>query len=363
MYHIGLISGTSMDAVEGVLADFERQPPAVPASVSNPIPGELRQRLKQVNTGTALAEIMDLDSRIADLFAATADNLIKDAGIRPADVAAIGSHGQTVWHAPAATPAWTLQIGDPSRIAWLTGITTVADFRRKDMAAGGEGAPLVPIFHATMLRSDQTRVVLNLGGIANITILPGDAAQPVSGFDTGPANTLLDAWAWRYLQTPCDRDGRWAAAGRAIPELLQALLADPWFTRQPPKSTGPEYFNLDWLGRQLEERYTPADVQATLVRLTAESVASAIRDHAGGTTEVIACGGGVYNPILMTALAESVAPVRLSTTADYGLAPDRIEALCFAWLARERLAGRPGNLPAVTGASRPVVLGGIYSAN
>ncbi len=360
MTYIGLISGTSMDAVEGVLADFATNPPTVAAVCSQPLPAELKQQLKQINPGTALGEVMALDSRVADIFAAAADALLQSAGISAGDVTAIGSHGQTVWHSPTSEPAWTLQIGDPNRIALQTGIPTVADFRRMDMAAGGEGAPLVPVFHAAMLRGDRNRVVLNLGGIANITILPADRTQPVSGFDTGPANILLDAWAWRYLQTPCDRDGAFAAGGRVIPELLRTLLADPYFRQSPPKSTGPEYFNLDWFGSQLEESYAPADVQATLVRLTADSVAEAVHRHAAGSREVIACGGGVSNPALMTALSDSLSPLVLTTTADYGLPPDKVEALCFAWLARERLAGRPVDLPAVTGASRPVILGGLY---
>lgn len=352
-----------MDAVEGVLADFERQPPAVLASLATPLPEDLRQQLKQVTARTPLAEAMRLDCQLADLFAATATELMRSAGVPAADVVAIGNHGQTLWHSPDSEPAWTLQVGDPNRIALQTGVTTVADFRRMDMAAGGEGAPLVPIFHNAMFRSDQTRVVVNLGGIANITVLPGDSRQPVSGFDTGPANTLLDAWAWRYLQTPCDQDGQWAAGGKAIPELLQALRADPYFSQLPPKSTGPEYFNLGWLGCWLEESYRPVDVQATLVQLTATTVAAAVREHAADTTEVIACGGGVHNPILMTSLAASLAPIKLTTTADYGIAPDKVEAMCFAWLARERLADRPGNLSTVTGAERAVVLGGIYSAH
>jgi len=361
VYYIGLISGTSMDAVEGVLADFDTTPPTIAAACSQTLPEALRQQLKQINSATSLAAVMELDSRIADIFAAAAGSLIHAAGISAGDVAAVGSHGQTIWHSPASEPAWTLQIGDPNRIALQTGITTVADFRRMDMAAGGQGAPLAPIFHAAMFRGEHTRVVLNLGGIANITVLPGNAAQPVSGFDTGPANTLLDAWAWRYLQTPCDRGGTWAAGGSVIPGLLKKLLADPYFRQPSPKSTGPEYFSLGWLGTSLEENHAPADVQATLVRLTAETVAAAVRDHAAGAREVIACGGGVHNPVLMAALAECLAPVTLTTTADYGLAPDRIEALCLAWLARERLAGRPGNIPAVTGAMRPVILGAIYS--
>ncbi|MCS3903472.1 anhydro-N-acetylmuramic acid kinase [Methylohalomonas lacus] len=361
MYYIGLISGTSMDAVEGVLVDFDSTPPAVAAATSRPYPEELRLALKQARAQTPLAEIMALDAQVAELFAVTARQLLTDANISAEAVAAIGSHGQTVWHSPATQPAWTLQIGDANRIAYTTGITTVADFRRMDMAAGGEGAPLVPIFHAAWLqRPGHTRIVLNLGGIANITVLPGDKDEPVSGFDTGPANTLLDAWAWRYRQTPCDEDGRFAARGRVIPALLEALLADPYFQQPAPKSTGPEYFNLDWLARLLEEEHQPADVQATLVELTARSVAAAVQRYAPEADAVIACGGGVHNPVLMTALAAALAPVAVSTSADYGLPPDKVEALCFAWLARERLAGQPGNLPAVTGASEPVILGGIY---
>ena len=360
MYYIGLISGTSMDAVEGVLADFETTPPTVVAAHADTIPIAIRERLKQASTDMPLVDVMTLDSRVADLFASVANSLMQSAGLKHDSVTAIGSHGQTLWHAPAGRPAWTLQIGDPNRIAFGSGLTTVADFRRMDMAAGGEGAPLAPLFHDAMFRGNTTRVVLNLGGIANITILPANASAPVSGFDTGPANTLLDAWAWRYLQEPCDRNGAWAADGRVIPELLRLLLADPYFQQPPPKSTGPEYFNLDWFGQHIEERHAPADVQATLVQLTAESVATAVGQQAPDCREVIACGGGVNNPVLMRALADTLSPRQLTTTSRYDLPPDKIEALCFAWLARERLAGRTLAVPAITGADQPVLLGGIY---
>lgn len=360
-YFIGLISGTSMDAIDGVLVDLDCHPPRVLASHATPLPETLQ--LHQLSDTNPVGQVLQLDSRIADLFAATALTLLDKSGIDKGAVAAIGSHGQTVWHAPADKPAYTCQIGDPNRIAWLTGITTVADFRRMDMAAGGEGAPLVSAFHAAMLRrTDRERVILNLGGIANITVLPADPALPVIGFDTGPANTLLDAWTRRHLNSPFDRDGRWAATGRVMPELLERWLNDDYFSQPPPKSTGPEYFNLNRLGPTLPDAVDPADIQATLTGLTAASVAAAIGQCAPATTEVIACGGGVRNQTLMRALAEAVAPATLTTTADYGLDPGLIEALCFAWLARERLAGRAGNLPSVTGAAAPVVLGGIYDS-
>lgn len=360
-YYIGLVSGTSMDAVDGVLADFGSTPPHVLASHSIPLPETLR--LREVTATTPLEQVLQLDSQIADLFAVTALTLLDKTGMDRTAVAAIGSHGQTVWHATASQPVYTCQIGDPNRIAWLTGITTVADFRRMDMAAGGEGAPIVPAFHAAMLRrNDSNRVVLNLGGIANITVLPADPARSVTGFDTGPANTLLDAWARRHLQAPFDRDGNWAAGGRTAPELLEHWLTDAYFSQPPPKSTGPEYFNLTWLEPTLPPALDPADVQATLTSLTAASITAAVQQHAPATSEVIACGGGVRNQTLMSRLREALGPVALATTAEYGLDPGLVEGLCFAWLARERLAGRPANLPSVTGAAAPVLLGGIYSS-
>jgi anhydro-N-acetylmuramic acid kinase len=254
-----------------------------------------------------------------------------------------------------------LQIGDPNRIAELTGITTIGDFRRRDIAAGGQGAPLVPAFHAYALRSPaEHRVVLNIGGIANITLL---SEIGVSGFDTGPGNTLLDMWAQRQFGQSCDRGGALAANGRPDKAMLERMLADPYFQLAPPKSTGREYFNPEWLQDFLpSSQIDPLDVLSTLTHLTAHSIALAIRRFAPEAERVLACGGGVHNGFLMKLLAELLAPCRLGSTAEAGLDPDFVEATAFAWLANQTLAGKTGNLPGVTGANRAVILGGIYYA-
>ena len=283
---------------------------------------------------------------------------------RSAEVRAIGSHGQTIAHHPRALHPCTVQIGDPNVIAERTRITTVADFRRRDLAAGGEGAPLACAFHrAAMSRPDRQRAVVNIGGIANITILPADG--DVTGFDSGPGNTLMDGWAERHLGVDMDRDGAWASAGRVDETLLGRLRADPYFEKAPPKSTGREYFNLNWLeGRLHSERRTlpPEDVQSTLCALSAATIAHGIEEFAGREAEVLVCGGGAHNPALMEALRQRLPARKLETTAAAGIGPDWVEAAAFAWLARQTLCGMPGNLPAVTGARRSVVLGAIHPA-
>jgi anhydro-N-acetylmuramic acid kinase len=303
-----------------------------------------------------------LDVEIGQHFADAALHLLEHSGIPATAVRAIGSHGQTVRHRPTGEYPFTLQLGDPTTIAERCRIDVVADFRRADLAAGGQGAPLLPALHAMLLaRPGHARVVLNLGGIANITVLGADGS--VRGFDTGPANGLLDAWCLRHRGEPFDRDGALAASGRIDPELLDAMLADRYFALPPPKSTGREHFHLDWLATHAPlAALSPADVQATLLELTARSVASAIMQHAPDAEEVLACGGGVHNGALMRRLDELLAPRALSSTAQHGIDPDFLEATAFAWLARQRLLGLPGNLPAVTGARGPRVLGAIYSA-
>jgi anhydro-N-acetylmuramic acid kinase len=282
-----------------------------------------------------------------------------------AAVKAIGSHGLTVRHQASGAYPFSLQIGDPNRIAHITGITTVADFRRRDVAAGGQGAPLVPVFHAAAFRSaEENRVVLNLGGIANITVLPADPASPVIGFDAGPGNGLLDFWMQRHKGQNYDTGGAWAARGRVIPDLLRALRDEPYFSLPPPKSTGKELFNPSWLGGKIRDfaATEPVDVQATLAELTALSVAEAIGQYASETRRLLVCGGGTHNADLLGRLRLLVGcPVE--STEKFGIAPDWVEAMAFAWLARQTLLGQPGNLMEVTGANTPVVLGGIYPGN
>ena len=365
---IGLMSGTSLDAIDAVLVDLSSPTPQQLAVHSHPLPAALRAELMMLcHGGTAdeLRLMAELDVRLGRLFAEAALALLHQAAVPPPAVRAIGSHGQTVRHEPDGDPPLTVQIGDPNIIAQLTGITTVADFRRRDIAAGGQGAPLVPAFHAAVLRStDEDRVVLNIGGMANITVLPRDPKQPVTGFDTGPGNVLMDAWAARHLGTPQDNEGRWAGSSPRHEPLLAAMLNDAYFQRPPPKSTGREYFNMAWLDARLAQIDTePAPVQASLVALTAQSCTAAIERYAPHTQRVLICGGGVHNVTLMQQLAEALPDMHVSSTQTLGLDPDLVEALAFAWLAKQTLEGKPGNLPSVTGAKASVVLGGIYLAS
>ena len=361
--YLGLISGTSADAIDAVLAEFEPATRLV-AHYSHPWPPALRQRIvamARAQASVTLDELGQLDALIGDQFALAANALLDQAGVDRQQVRAIGSHGQTVCHRPRAEPPFTMQLGDPARIAEQTGVDVIADFRRADMAAGGQGAPLLPILHQALLASaDETRVVLNLGGIANITVLAPN--QPVLGFDTGPANCLLDGWIERQLEQSHDANGAWAASGQVDEALLARCLGESYFQLAPPKSTGREQFNLDWLDLHLDGSATAVDVQATLLALTVRTIADSIKSSAPGTDAVIACGGGVHNQALMTSLRAAIAPARLETTADHGIDPDFIEATAFAWLARQRLLELPGNLPDVTGASGPRVLGDITAA-
>jgi anhydro-N-acetylmuramic acid kinase len=363
--YLGLISGTSADGIDVALSSFEPQP-KLHAALTYAYPEDLRRRILYLAQGDgriALDELGALDVEIAQNFANAALSLLHKIDVSPAAITALGSHGQTVRHRPLGATPYTLQLGDPNIIAEATGITTVADFRRRDLAAGGQGAPLAPAFHAAMLgHADTTRVVLNLGGIANITVLSSDAATRLRGFDTGPASCLLDAWAQLKLGQPFDANGAFAASGKVDSVLLARLLSDPYFALPPPKSTGREMFHLDWLQQHLRGLIlAPADVQATLAALTAHSIADAVHVAAPAARELLVCGGGVHNPALMSAIAAALAPLPVASTATLGIDPDFVEAMLFAWLARERIAGRTvENIYTVTGARGPRVLGGVY---
>jgi anhydro-N-acetylmuramic acid kinase len=362
--YLGLISGTSADAIDVALAVFDPRPRLV-AAMAAPYPAALRPRvlaLARDKAEISLDELGTLDVELGHAFADAALRLLEREGIAPAEVHALGSHGQTVRHKPYLAAPYTLQLGDPNVIAERTGITTVGDFRRRDIAAGGQAAPLVPGLHAALLgQPGQERVILNLGGIANITVLPGDPAAPLKGFDTGPANCLMDGWSLQQRGVGCDEGGVWAATGHVDEELLAQMLAEPYFHQTGPKSSGREVFNQDWLQRQLATRQrAPADVQATLLALSARSVAAAIRRDAPEAQQVLACGGGVHNVQLMQALAQALAPLPIASTASCGVDPDYVEAMAFAWLARQRLLGLAGNRPDVTGSRGPRVLGAIY---
>jgi anhydro-N-acetylmuramic acid kinase len=364
--YIGLISGTSADGIDAALVRFEQDRPQLVHALTHPWPDALRAqilRVAQDETRLDLDAYGRLDVAIGQIFAEATLQLLERSGTRASDVRAIGSHGQTIRHRPNGEHPFTLQIGDASVIAERSGIDVVADFRRADVAAGGQGAPLLPAVHAMLLaHAGHTRVVLNLGGIANITVLAADGH--VSGFDTGPANGLMDAWCLRHRGEAFDRDGAFAASGHIQSALLARLLSDPYFAMPPPKSTGREHFHLGWLDAQLEGfSLSPADVQATLLELTVRSVAEAIERHAGDAADVLLCGGGVHNGALVHRLRELLHPRVLASTAEHGVDPDHLEATAFAWLARQRVLGLPGNLPAVTGARGPRVLGAIYPAS
>ena len=372
---VGLISGTSADGIDAALVRFgETHAGALECELVHArtyawTPVALRARLVELGQGgdaRSLEELATLDVQVGAAFAHAAGELIAEAGVAPAQMQAIGSHGQTVRHRPAGAAldgrdAFSWQLGDAHLIAERTGITTVADFRRRDIAAGGQGAPLVPAFHAALLHSDaEDRAVLNLGGIANFTLLP--ARGEVRGFDTGPANALMDAWCERHTGRAFDADGALAASGRVDTALLERLLDEPWFDLPPPKSSGREQFHLDWLQPRLRGNEAVADVQATLLELSAITAARALRAHQPATARVLGCGGGVRNAALMARIGAHLPGVLLDTTDAHGLDPDFVEAMAFAWLARQALLGRPGNVPSVTGARGPRVLGSIHPA-
>jgi anhydro-N-acetylmuramic acid kinase len=363
-YFIGLMSGTSVDGVDAVLADFGASPLRSIAAEHVRFPASLRNELIALQRSGAdeIHRAALAANALMDCCAAAVGDVLAQSGLARGSIAAIGVHGQTVRHRPEL--GYTTQLANPARLAEITGIMVVADFRSRDVAAGGQGAPLAPALHAALFADAAShRAVVNLGGIANVTDLP--PRGPVRGFDTGPANTLLDAWCERYTAAAFDRDGAWGSTGRVLAGLLAALKSDPYFGLAPPKSTGRDRFHLAWLEQhvaRLQAAPRPEDVQRTLIALTAESVADAIAAHCGGVTDVLACGGGANNTALMRALERALAPRQLATTATQGIPVHEVEALAFAWLAREALAGRAASLPAVTGARGPRVLGAIYPA-
>ncbi len=362
--YVGLISGTSVDGVDAVLLDLEREAPAVVAAQTTAYPEALAARVGRLIEApqTSLRELGRLDTALGAFFADCALAVIAAGERAAADVEAIGHHGQTVYHEPLPPEPFTLQLGDPNVVAARTGITTVADFRRLDVALGGQGAPLVCAFHAASFAdANEPRVVLNIGGIANVTVLrPG---EPVTGFDTGPGNTLLDRWAERHLGRRFDADGAWAASGVVDEALLARLLEEPYFHAPAPKSTGRELFNAAWLDARLGtlgRAVAHADVQATLAELTARTVAAAVRHAAPDCARLIVCGGGAHNSDLLSRL-ERAAGLPVERTDAHGVGADWVEGAAFAWLARARIRGEAGNVPTVTGAREAVTLGGVYS--
>jgi anhydro-N-acetylmuramic acid kinase len=372
-YTIGLLSGTSVDAIDAILIQWDRDKPSIISTHTKKIPERIREVVFDlaVNGKNEIEKIRHLDYEFALLFSQAALALCKQSTIKPDRILAIGSHGQTIRHYPPTNElsptqhsnGFSLQIGDPNIIAENTGITTVADFRRRDIAAGGHGAPLAPAFHSMLFQSKKIgRIILNTGGIANITHLPSNG-QPI-GFDTGPANGLMDSWCQLHKNTAYDKNGDWASQGKVRPKIVNKLLSHPYFSLAPPKSTGREDFNLPWLEqqlKQLQDIFSAVDVQASLLELSVESIAAAIeRVVSPAEYEIYICGGGSHNRAFCNRLKSRLKPRLFSTTETLGIEPEWVEAACFAWMAKQTMEGKTSNLPSVTGAKKHVILGGIF---
>lgn len=365
--YIGLMSGTSLDGIDAALVSFENNTPSVIEAICLPLSSNIKNEIKSLinPSDNEINRLMALDVQLGQQFADAANQLINKTKVKKENIIAIGSHGQTIRHLPTAAFPSTLQIADANVIAEETGITTVADFRRKDMAAGGQGAPLVPAFHEKIFRDNKkNRVILNLGGIANITLLPADKNKTAIGFDTGTANTLMNHWVQQHQNKAYDKNGKWAASGTINEDFLKELLNDGYFKLTPPKSTGTEYFNSAWLTKKLSQFpfLAAEDVQATLAAFSATTIIDAIKAYSNNLEEIIVCGGGVHNDFLLQQLKLGLPNIEINSSAKYGLDPDYIEATAFAWLAKQTLEHKTGNLPEVTGSKRKVILGGIYQS-
>jgi len=364
-FYAGLMSGTSLDGIDAALVSFEDTTIQLVENYYQPFSPQIRRNLQSVcfAKNAELARVGQLDTQLGILFAECALNLFQKAGIKPSAIKAIGSHGQTLYHDPYGNPPSTQSIGDPNRIAEITGVTTIADFRRRDLVLHGQGAPLVPAFHQAIFRNrKEDRAIVNIGGIANITKLPKDKTQKVIGFDTGPGNALIDYWSKLHLSTAYDENGEWAKSGRLNKALLELMLQDGYFFVPPPKSSGQEYFSADWLNNKLSkvsQSIPNQDIQTTLCHLSALTINNALRTYCGNIDLLLICGGGVHNAFLKD-LIRDYADCEVQSTVVEGVDPDWVEAMAFAWLAKQTMEGRPGNLPEVTGAERPAILGGIY---
>lgn len=359
--YLGVMSGTSLDGLDIALIEQDRHTRLI-ATHYLPMPAELHAELLALCSSGAdeLARAALAEQRWVELAAQGIHTLLAEQQLLPEDIRAIGSHGQTIRHEPAR--GFSIQIGNPALLAELTGISVVSDFRRRDIAAGGQGAPLVPAFHEALFATGQRCAVLNVGGFSNLSLLQPE--RPVHGFDCGPGNVLLDAWIQLQRAERFDRDGAWAASGEVIPALLQALLSDDFFQANGPKSTGRELFSLEWLQRHLAQLppCAPADVQATLLEMTAQSIIDSLKAAQQGTETLLVCGGGAHNGTLMRRLQSLLPNARVSSTAAQGVPPDWVEAMAFAWLAHCCLEQIAANRPSVTGARGLRVLGAIYPA-
>ena len=366
-YYIGQMSGTSLDGIDTAIVEIVDGQFSLIENHSLKWPQDIEQRLRRlIEQGDSLDEMLQLDQICAHYFSQAAVQCLEKTNLKPHDIKAIGCHGQTIRHSPNSEPAYTLQIGNPNTIAEITGITTITDFRGRDIAGGGQGAPLAPAFHEALFRQpDKNRVVLNIGGIANISILT-DAV--LTGYDTGPGNRLLDDWIRHCKKLPYDTNGEFAASGTVNRDLLNLLLKDPYFELPAPKSTGSDYFNLNWLKKYLHAfSDEPAediaeDIQATLTLLTAVSISDQINQAAVDCDEVLVCGGGVHNTFLMELIRQQLPNSEITSTSTYDIHPDWVEAMAFAWLAHQTLSGLPGNAANVTGAKGARICGGIYQA-
>ncbi len=363
--YIGLMSGTSLDGIDAVLVNFEDNSCQIIESYYQTFKSQFKTRLSELSNPekpVLLKDLGELDCILGQAFAEAATKLIEKSGVEARNIRAIGSHGLTIHHAPTADQPFSLQIGDPNIISQKTGIATVADFRRRDIAAHGQGAPLVPAFHRFLFsRYSEELCIVNIGGIANISSL---SPNNILGFDTGPGNTLLDYWIKQNLDKNYDLNGNWALEGSVEQTLLSQLSADPYFQLQPPKSTGKEHFSANWLESHIQkfQHLKAQDIQRTLIQLTVNSIANAIKQYTPLTRKTVLCGGGANNPLLIRLLHEQLNHPVL-TTAEYGIDPDYVEAAAFAWLAKQSIEQKPGNLPLATGAEAPVILGGVYPGN
>ncbi|QIM66831.1 anhydro-N-acetylmuramic acid kinase [Mannheimia granulomatis] len=365
-YYIGVMSGTSLDGVDIALIDFAKNPPKMTACDFIPMPEALRADISTLlKTGEmSLQKLGEIDHRLGLLYAESINAFLAKNQLKAEDITAIGCHGQTVWHSPNSDYPFTTQIGDMNLVVAQTGITTIADFRRKDMAFGGQGAPLVPAFHQAIFGSSNClTVVLNIGGISNISVL--NPHQPTIGYDVGAGNTLMDSWIEKHQGKRYDKNGEWAMSGEVDESLLAELLNEPFFAKAPPKSTGRELFNLSWLAKKLQNftACKPEDVQRTLAEFTAQSIANElVRLENTLPCLLLVCGGGARNPLLMARLSALLPSWNVTTTNDYDLDIDYVEAAAFAWLAYQRIHNLPSNMPSVTGAKQAVSLGVIYPA-
>ncbi len=375
-YFIGLMSGTSLDGADGVLVDLSPGTLRVVAAATEPFDDSFRAELLALNTQThnELHRAARAGNHLAAVYARVVHQLLDIAagqGISAEKIEAIGAHGQTVRHLPQRTSmevsdaGYTIQLNNPSLLAELTGIAVVADFRSRDVAAGGQGAPLVPAFHQSVFgRTNCAVTVLNLGGIANLSVLPAVGKGDILGFDCGPGNVLMDAWCQRHTGLPYDRGGAWGASGKLLPALLASLLEEPYLSAPPPKSTGRDLFSLTWLAEKLApfSAERPEDIQNTLTELTASACISAVKHYGKNSTELVVCGGGAFNTHLMERLQVGLPSLQVLPSDAHGLPPLQVEAAAFAWLARQAVSRQPGNLASVTGAAGPRVLGAIYPA-